>query len=1104
MRKTIKNLLIILLVGNSLFGYSQQTFTVTKTTDEDPFITQDVVDGVDTDPVHIALVEGTLQWAIRKANKDIGDDIIEFQISGTGIFQISGTGINVINTQYEFPAITDKVLIDGTSQLGYVKDYPKIIIDGGNNILNGFRIIDGGGSEIKGLYIRNFVQQGVWIGNNTRVIDNIINQIGLTNTVNAGDGIRYFGDNNTIQGNAIGTDFQLSNNLGIKSTGILCWGGAQNSKIGGVNLGEGNIIINCQFVGINVQDNGTDFNLISRNIIYNNANKAINVLFGNQNKSKPIISTISTVGYVTGTAQAGDFVEIFGSTGSQNANEYLITVTADGLGNWSANIGVLPWSHITATATDALNNTSELSIEKSYPVITCPTTVDFTFEGTCINEPTAFTVNTTEDLSNSTLTWDFGDGTSGTGIDPNHTYTSYGTKTVTLTITGPTGCPPLEITQIVNIERLSNTNFSSSSITGCVNSLIGFSKSASEPIPDPRDPLPQPPLQPISELWDYGDEITSTDGGGHIYTEPGTYTVTVFYTYGNGCTRTITTTVIISDSGNCAECPTTNFTFSSSNCIDQPVDFSAGNILLPANGTDWSLVTFTYEWDFGDSNTGTGINTSHTYTAIGTYTVTLTLVASNGCTSEVQHTVDIINQDDITIQGIGIGEGVCTNEEDLVVNGNFNDGYTGFNSGLSLVTGFPNQGEYLLTDDATTLSNYQGVLQFDHTNPEISKFLMAGIESYDNSGTQILNEVWKQTYTVVPNTNYNLALWFTANQLRANNLSILIEIAGQTVAVKKVFTETDFGSTVDYIDWKEGKLMWNSGNNSSAEIKIIFISTEKSYDPAILIPASVIGIDDISFTRCLSEKEYCSDEPLDFTILTNDKIGGLLTTWDFGDNTTGTGLMTIHNYSEPGTYIVTLTIHAGTSEVTGLSLCNDIIITETIIIIDCIDPCEHCIGSFAPLKGEKYVLSAWVKEKNPTNPSEQFKTYTAPQIILNFPTASTTTLGPFVAKGQVIDGWQRIEEVFTIPLTASEIVVKLNNNDPNNEVFFDDIRIHPFDANMKSFVYDPITLRLVAELDENNYATFYEYDEEGKLVRVKKETERGIKTIQESREHTVK
>jgi hypothetical protein len=44
----------------------------------------------------------------------------------------------------------------------------------------------------------------------------------------------------------------------------------------------------------------------------------------------------------------------------------------------------------------------------------------------------------------------------------------------------------------------------------------------------------------------------------------------------------------------------------------------------------------------------------------------------------------------------------------------------------------------------------------------------------------------------------------------------------------------------------------------------------------------------------------------------------------------------------------------------------------------------------------------------------------------------------------------------------------------------------------------------MATLDENNYATFYEYDLQGALVRVKKETEKGIITLNESRNSNYK
>ena len=52
---------------------------------------------------------------------------------------------------------------------------------------------------------------------------------------------------------------------------------------------------------------------------------------------------------------------------------------------------------------------------------------------------------------------------------------------------------------------------------------------------------------------------------------------------------------------------------------------------------------------------------------------------------------------------------------------------------------------------------------------------------------------------------------------------------------------------------------------------------------------------------------------------------------------------------------------------------------------------------------------------------------------------------------------------------------------------------------MTTYVYDPDNMRFVAQLDENNYASFYEYDEEGQMVRVKRETERGISTISEGK-----
>ncbi|GGD08031.1 hypothetical protein GCM10011368_07490 [Hyunsoonleella pacifica] len=160
-------------------------------------------------------------------------------------------------------------------------------------------------------------------------------------------------------------------------------------------------------------------------------------------------------------------------------------------------------------------------------------------------------------------------------------------------------------------------------------------------------------------------------------------------------------------------------------------------------------------------------------------------------------------------------------------------------------------------------------------------------------------------------------------------------------------------------------------------------------------------------------------------------------------------------------------------------------------------------SSFKPAPGN-YVLSAWVKEEH--NPQDPPPISYSSNIQVSYSNGSTiTTDGPFLASGSIIEGWQRIEKEFTIPEGSTDITIALKNNAGSSYVtYFDDIRIHKADGTMKSFVYDPVTQRLMAELDENNYATLYEYDHEGGLVRVKKETEKGIYTIQETRSSNVK
>jgi YD repeat-containing protein len=144
-------------------------------------------------------------------------------------------------------------------------------------------------------------------------------------------------------------------------------------------------------------------------------------------------------------------------------------------------------------------------------------------------------------------------------------------------------------------------------------------------------------------------------------------------------------------------------------------------------------------------------------------------------------------------------------------------------------------------------------------------------------------------------------------------------------------------------------------------------------------------------------------------------------------------------------------------------------------------------NGFAPYPGKKYLFDAWVNDGHPADKN------------INVTLSINGGNVPLTLKA-VVEGWKLLEGTMDLSTLGHAASLNISVQPKTGfAIYIDDIRMHPFQALMKTYAYDDQTMRLMAEIDENGFATFYEYDDEGLLVRVKKETEKGVMTLKESR-----
>jgi PKD repeat protein len=130
--------------------------------------------------------------------------------------------------------------------------------------------------------------------------------------------------------------------------------------------------------------------------------------------------------------------------------------------------------------------------------------------------------------------WNFGDGTAGTGPNPLHVYQANGTYNVCLTIATSDGCVSDSCTT-VEINCISQCEAMFQFTTGLCPTIVFADNST-----------PGSGAQIVSWNWDFGDGTTGTGPSQtHEYTANGTYTVCLVIETSDGCVSDYCTTVEI-------------------------------------------------------------------------------------------------------------------------------------------------------------------------------------------------------------------------------------------------------------------------------------------------------------------------------------------------------------------------------------------------------------------------------------------------------------------------------------------------------------------------------------------------------------------------------
>jgi PKD repeat protein len=253
-----------------------------------------------------------------------------------------------------------------------------------------------------------------------------------------------------------------------------------------------------------------------------------------------------------------------------------------------------------------IQNRQPTAVPTNTPTVPRPIAA-FTQDITTGNAPLVVRFTNQSSGQITSYSWDFGDGSNTTAVNPTHTFSNPGIYNVTLRATGPGGTA--NVTRQINVTSAAapTAGFITNTTSGEAPLSVSFTNQSTGSI--------------TSYTWDFGDGSTSNEvNPTYTFNDVGTYNVILTAT-GPGGSSNVVRQITVEN----PQVPAPIAGFSAS--------ILTGERPLTVDFTDSSQGDITqYLWDFnGDGITdSTDASPSHTYNDAGTFNVRLTVIGDGG------------------------------------------------------------------------------------------------------------------------------------------------------------------------------------------------------------------------------------------------------------------------------------------------------------------------------------------------------------------------------------------------------------------------------------------------------------------------------------------